>query len=49
MEKNVKPAEKQEIKKVCQNCGKYNRCTKKCSTSGGYVARKHSCNGFTNK
>lgn len=35
--------ENAEIRKICQNCGNYDRCTKKCGISGEYTARKKSC------
>ena len=31
------------VRKVCQFCGSYDRCTKKCSESGNYTPRKGSC------
>lgn len=37
---------KTEVRKVCQNCGNYDRCTKKCLKSGKYTARKASCDSF---
>ncbi len=37
---------KNEVRKVCQNCGKYGRCTKKCGISGEYTARKNTCENF---
>ena len=40
---------KKEIRMVCQNCKKYNRCTKKCSKDGKYVARKNSCPDFSER
>lgn len=32
-----------EVRRVCQNCGLYERCTKKCGKTGSYTARKASC------
>lgn len=37
-----------KVREVCQNCGSYNRCTKKCA-DGKYVPRKHSCEKFNEK
>lgn len=37
-----------KVREVCQNCGSYNRCTKKCA-DGTYVSRKHSCDKFNEK
>lgn len=37
-----------KIREVCQNCGSYNRCTKKCA-DGKHVPRKHSCEKFNEK
>lgn len=37
---------KTEVRKICQNCGNYDRCTKKCLKSGKYTARKASCDSF---
>lgn len=34
---------KYAIPRICQNCGNYNRCTKKCGISSKYTARKNSC------
>lgn len=35
-----------EVRKVCQNCKWYGRRSKKCSVSGGFTARKGSCDRF---
>lgn len=40
---------KSEVRKVCQNCGKYDRCTKKCSVNNKFTARKASCGDFAEK
>ena len=40
---------KKEIRKACQNCETYGRCTKKCSKTGKHVARKHSCPEFSER
>lgn len=37
---------KNEVRKICQNCGKYDRCAKKCERSGEYTARKKTCDNF---
>ena len=37
---------KSEVKAICQNCGKYDRCTKKCADTNKYTARKKSCEKF---
>lgn len=34
---------------VCQNCEKYNRCTKKCADTGKYTARKETCDKWVRK
>lgn len=41
--------ENTEIRKICQNCNSYGRCTKKCDISGEYTARKETCSKFTVK
>lgn len=37
---------KQKVREICQNCGRYDRCTKKCGKSGEYTARKNTCKNF---
>lgn len=31
------------VRKICQLCANYSRCSKKCSETGNFVARKKEC------
>ena len=48
MEKTAQDTQnKQCERQVCQNCTKYSRKTKKCSITGNYVARKSTCDKYS--